>query len=52
MLQVVVHRHDGVELGRPNAAEERIVLSVISHQVDSTDPGEGARNNSWTAFQL
>ena len=38
MLQVVVHRHQGVEPGRPNAAEERIVLSVISHQVDSAHP--------------
>ena len=43
MLQVVVHRHKGVKPGRPNAAEECIVLSVISHQVDSADPGEGAR---------
>ena len=38
MLQVVVHRYQGVKPGRPNAAEERIVLSVISHQVDSADP--------------
>ena len=38
MLQVVVHRHEDVEPGRPNAAEKCIVLSVISHQVDSAHP--------------
>ena len=39
MLQVVIHRHNRVKPGCPDAAEQGIVLPVIPHQIDSANPG-------------
>ena len=37
VLQIVVDRHDHVVARRPDARQQRIVLSVIAHQVDPPD---------------
>ncbi len=37
VLEVVVHRDDRVELGRPYARENGVVLTVVAGQVDRLD---------------
>ena len=35
MLQIVIHRHDHVVLRRADAAEQRIMLAIVAHQIQS-----------------
>ena len=35
MLQIVIHRHDHIVFCRANAAEQRIMLAIIAHQIQS-----------------
>ena len=37
MLQIVVHGYNHVVFCRSNAAEQRIMLSVVAHEIDSTN---------------
>ena len=39
MLQVIVHRRDDFTAGGADAAEQRVMLAEVPHQVDAAHPG-------------